>query len=106
MAGAIVLVVVIVLARDQETGAGVISYRVQRGPLRITVLEKGEVEALESQEIKSEVRGETKIISIVDEGYRVTEEDVQNKKVLVELDSSEGKGRSTQEVYELQNTRD
>ncbi len=104
MAGAIVLVVVIVLARDQETGAGVISYRVQRGPLRITVLEKGEVEALESQEIKSEVRGETKIISIVDEGYRVTEEDVQNKKVLVELDSSELKDRLTQKEIEFQST--
>jgi multidrug resistance efflux pump len=99
------LALVTLAARDRERSAGVISYRVQRGPLRITILEKGEVEALESQEIKSEVWGETKIISIVDEGYLVTEEDVQNKMVLVELDSSELKDRLTQKEIEFQGTR-
>ncbi len=99
------LALVAFVTRDRERSAGAISYRVQRGPLRITILEKGEVEALESQEIKSEVRGETKIISIVDEGYRVTEEDIENKMLLVELDSSELKDRLTQKEIEFQGTR-
>ncbi len=99
------LALVAFVTRDRERSTGVISYRVQRGPLRITILEKGEVEALESQEIKSEVRGETKIISIVDEGYRVTEEDIENKMLLVELDSSELKDRLTQKEIEFQGTR-
>ncbi len=65
------------------------TFLVRRGSLEITVVEGGSVKALESQEIKSEVRGSTKILGIVEEGYLVTEEDVANGKILVELDSSE-----------------
>jgi HlyD family secretion protein len=67
------------------------TFAVRRGPLEIKVVEGGNIEALESQEIKSQVKGwqGTKILSIVDEGYFVTAEDVSSKKVLVELDSSE-----------------
>jgi multidrug efflux pump subunit AcrA (membrane-fusion protein) len=66
------------------------TFAVRRGPLDINVVEGGNVEALESQEIKSRVKGweGTKILFIVDEGYYVTEEDVAAKKKLVELDSS------------------
>lgn len=66
-------------------------FTAQRGELRVTVLEGGSVEALNSQEIRSQVKGRegTKIIYIVDEGYRVTEEDVKNGTVLVELDRSQ-----------------
>ncbi|HIA47177.1 MAG TPA: HlyD family efflux transporter periplasmic adaptor subunit [Candidatus Hydrogenedentes bacterium] len=66
------------------------TFAVKQGPLDIKVLEGGEVQALESQEVKSRVRGYpgTKILSIVEEGIYITEEDVKNKKVLVELDSS------------------
>lgn len=103
-AGVVVLAVVLFFARNHEEEADVFTYKVQRGPLRITVLEKGEVEALESQEIKSEVRGETKIISIVEEGYRVTEEDVKNERVLVELDSSELEDKIVQKEIEFQST--
>lgn len=61
----------------------------RRGPLDITVLASGTIEALEKQEIRCEVRGEqVKILKLVDEGYFVTEEDVRTNKVLVELDSS------------------
>jgi len=99
-----VLAVVLFFTRDDEQNARVLSYRVQRGPLRITVLEKGEVEALESQKIKSEVRGETKIISIVDEGHRVTEEDLKDGMILVELDSSELEDKIVQKEIEFQST--
>ncbi len=66
------------------------TFTVRRGPLDIKVVEGGEVKALESQEIKSQVKGweGTKILYIVEEGIYVTDEDVKNKKKLVELDSS------------------
>ena len=59
------------------------------------MLEGGSIEALESQDVKCEVRGyRVKILKIVEEGYQVTEEDVRTNKVLVELDSSELKSKS------------
>ncbi len=66
------------------------TFTVRRGPLDINIVEGGNIEALESQEIKSQVKGweGTKILFIVDEGYYVTEDDVKNSKKLVELDSS------------------
>lgn len=61
----------------------------KRGPLDIKVLVGGSIEALESQEIVSEVRGEpVKILKLVEEGYLVTDEDVKTNKVLIELDAS------------------
>jgi HlyD family secretion protein len=64
----------------------------RRGPLNITVLEGGSLRAVESQEIKCEVRvgyQGIKILKIVEEGYEVTPEDIRTNKVLVELDSSD-----------------
>ena len=68
----------------------VATFAARRGPLNITVVEGGSLAALESQEAKCEVRSPqgTKILKIVEEGYIVTEDDVKNGKVLVELDSS------------------
>ncbi len=78
----------------RSTGAGpqVPTFAARRGALEINVLEGGSLQALESQEVKCEVRvgyQGTKILKIVEEGYLVTEDDVKNKKELVELDSSE-----------------
>lgn len=64
------------------------SFVVRQGPMKITVVEEGSVKALEKQDIKSQVRGQTKILNIVEEGYQVTPEDVANGLVLVELDQS------------------
>ncbi|MEM7699104.1 MAG: efflux RND transporter periplasmic adaptor subunit [Verrucomicrobiota bacterium] len=63
---------------------------VQRGNLTIDVLEGGNIEALNFLEIINEVRQPygIKILEIIDEGYYVTEEDVESEKVLVRLDSS------------------
>ncbi|HWH72244.1 MAG TPA: hypothetical protein VNT26_22975, partial [Candidatus Sulfotelmatobacter sp.] len=77
----------------------------RRGPLEISILEGGSLQALESQESKCEVRvgyQGTKILKIVDEGYQVTEEDVQNGKVLVELDSSELQKQIVQQEIQYQ----
>lgn len=77
----------------------------KRGPMEITVLEGGTVEALESQEIKSEVHGETKILTIVEEGYFVTQDDIDKKKLLVELDSKQLMDRQTEQELQYQNAK-
>ena len=77
----------------------------KRGPLDITVLEGGSLQALESQEIKCEVRvgyQGTKILRIVEEGYLVSEDDVKTNKVLVELDSSEIEKQIVQQEIQYQ----
>lgn len=79
------------------------TYKVTRGALEITVLEGGSIEAAESLEIKSEVQGSTKILTIVEEGYLITPEDVANGLVLVELDSKELIDRELQEELSYQN---
>lgn len=74
-----------------DGGAGGITFPARRGDLNITVLEGGSLEALQSQEIRSRVKGRegVKILSIVEEGYRVTTEDVAAGKILVELDTAQ-----------------
>ena len=82
------------------------TFAARRGNLVISVLEGGSVEALESQDIKCEVRGYqgVKILKIVEEGYQVTEDDVKTNKVLVELDSSELKKMLTTEDIQFEST--
>jgi len=78
------------IGESKESQAAVFVAR--KGPLHITVLEGGSVRAVESQEVKCEVRvgyQGIKILKIVDEGYEVTDEDIRTNKVLVELDSSD-----------------
>src|ERR1051325_5139371 len=81
------------------------TFTARRGPLDISVLEGGSIQALESQEIKCEVRvgyQGTKILKIVEEGYQVTEEDVKTNKVLVELDSSDLQKQIIQQEIQYQ----
>jgi hypothetical protein len=75
-------------------------FTTRKGPLNITVLEGGSVRAVESQEVKCEVKigyQGIKILKIVDEGYEVTEDDIRTNKVLVELDSSDLQKQITQQ---------
>ena len=74
-----------------------ITHVARKGDLRISVTENGEIKALNSKDLKSEVEGQTTIISIVSEGTEITEEDVKNKKILVELDSANIKEKLTQQ---------
>ncbi|HBX99351.1 MAG TPA: hypothetical protein DEG93_03225, partial [Gammaproteobacteria bacterium] len=57
----------------------------------ITVLEGGALEALQSQEIRSRIKGRegVKILNIVEEGYQVSPEDVDAGLILVELDKAQ-----------------
>lgn len=80
---------------------------VTRGDLEITVLEGGNLKALESLELKSEVetRDGAKILSIVEEGYEVTPEDVEEKKILIKLDPTEIKERIEAHDIEFENAQ-
>jgi HlyD family secretion protein len=63
-------------------------FAVKRGDLAISVTERGDIKAVKYVQIRSKVQGMATIVNIVPEGTIVTLEDVNNGKVLVELDSS------------------
>lgn len=79
------------------------TYVVKRGDLTVKVLESGSLKALKSLEIKSEVEGQTTILSIVSEGTTITEDDVRNGRILVELDSSALQSKRTQQEITFRN---
>ncbi len=60
----------------------------RKGDLTVTVTESGSVRARKTIDIRSEVYREATIISLVPEGTYITQEDVDARKVIVELDSS------------------
>ena len=107
--GIVAIVVIVFLFSRLTKGDGdssSLSFTVSMGDLPITVTEGGSIEALKSQEIRSEVKGYqgTKILSIVDEGYQVTDKDVKEKKILVELDSSELTQKIVTQEIQFQST--
>ena len=69
-----------------KTGTGL--FTVERGDLTISVTESGDIKAVDSVDIKSKVEGRATIVNIVPEGTNITPEDVNDGKVLVEMDSS------------------
>jgi len=106
IAAAIVLVLAILwFSRGTKSAANLPTFTARRGPLDVTVMEGGSLKALESQEVKCEVRvgyQGTKILKIVPEGYFVTDEDVRTNKVLCELDSSDLQNRLVQQEIQYQ----
>ena len=76
-------------------------FTVKRGDLTISVTESGNIKAIKSEDIKSKVEGRVTIVNIVPEGTVITPEDVNNGKVLVELDSSKLKEQLGQREIEL-----
>jgi len=84
---------------DSNPGTGL--FAVKRGDLAITVTESGSIKAVRTEDIKSEVEGRATIVNIVPEGTMITAEDVNDGKILVELDSSELKEQLSQREIEL-----
>ena len=89
---------------DEAVSAGT-TYTVARGDLEINVLEGGSIQALRSQQIRSEVEGSTKILSIVEEGSLITQDDVDAGMVLVELDSSQLEDKLTNQRIQYQSSQ-
>jgi HlyD family secretion protein len=106
IAAAIILAVAIFwFSRGTKSAANLPTFSARRGPLEVTVMEGGSLKALESQEVKCEVRvgyQGTKILRIVPEGYFVTDEDVRTNRVLCELDSSDLQNRLVQQEIQFQ----
>jgi HlyD family secretion protein len=76
-------------------------YIVKRGDLTISVTESGSIKSIKSEDIKSKVEGRATIVNIVPEGTTITAEDVNNGKVLVELDSSTLKEQLAQRKIDI-----
>jgi HlyD family secretion protein len=64
------------------------AYTVTRDDLVMSITESGTIKARNSVEIKSEVEGETTIVSIIPEGAYISKEDVDNGRVILKLDAS------------------
>ena len=81
------------------------TFTVTRGPLDITVVETGNLEAAESIDISSDVPHVLKILDIVEEGSTITEEDVEKGRVIVRFDSSALEDQLYQLESDLESTR-
>ena len=90
-AGVLVLLVLFSFGGNSSDFESSITFQARRGDLDITVLEGGSLEAMQSQEIRSRIKGRegVKILNIVEEGYQVTPADVDDGLILVELDKSQ-----------------
>lgn len=88
---------------------GILLTTVHRGHFVHDITERGEVESASNVEIASKVEtkggGGVPIIWVVDEGYVITEQDVADGKVLVELDSSALKDQETQQLIVWENSK-
>lgn len=103
---ALVVALAFLLRGNDGTRGDAAVFVARRGPLNITVLEGGSIQALESQEIKCEIRSApTKILRIVEEGYLVTPDDIATNKVLVELDASELQKQIVQQDISYESAR-
>ena len=92
------------LSGGSATTEEVPTFTAQRGPLQVDVLQGGEIRALQNHEVKSEIEVPTKILNIIPEGYLITEEDIKDGKVLVELDNSDLKTRIQDHEIDFQTT--
>ena len=90
------------LSKRKNPDRTLLSYTVTRGNLVVDVVEAGSVEASESEVIRSQVEGRTTIISLVPEGTMITEQDVEEGKILVELDSSDLREKEVQQQISVE----
>jgi HlyD family secretion protein len=74
------------------------TFEVARGDLRISILDQGSLDALNSTEVQCEVEGRSTIISIVPEGAYVQKGDL-----LVELETNEYEEKLNQQRITVQN---
>ncbi len=106
LTAAVILIIglVSVLANPKtETNVANNTFAARRGDLTITVTEGGSIRARNSIEYKCQVerRSQTMILRIVPAGTVVTQEDVNNGLILVELDASTLKDDLTKQEVQL-----
>jgi len=80
-----------------ETDRAIEGARVRRGPLSITVLERGNLKAADSVTLRNDVEGRTTILWLIEEGTQVEPGDL-----VCELDTSELVDRRVQQEIRVQ----
>lgn len=90
--------------QEEQVGRNAV-HRVRRQDLLVKVQEGGQVIARVNLEIKSEVSGTTQIIKMIPEGTYLTQQDVDDQRVLVVLDSQKLVDRLVQEEINLETAR-
>jgi hypothetical protein len=60
---------------ERESAAALRGATVQRGPLRISVIERGNLKAADSVVLKSEIEGQSTILKLVAEGIHASKGD-------------------------------
>ncbi|NLG12063.1 MAG: HlyD family efflux transporter periplasmic adaptor subunit [Elusimicrobia bacterium] len=83
---------------------GLVLYSPQRQDLTISVIEGGNLAALESHNIVNTVPGTRNILEVVDEGIQITEDDIQRGRVLIKLDSKDLEDRLEQLKITVENS--
>lgn len=94
----VLVVVVITTGAGSANSASLAIFHVERGPLTISVSERGTIKARQQEIIKSAVEGQTTIIYLIDEGARAKKGDL-----LVELDSSKLQDQKIEQQIKVQN---
>ncbi len=104
----IVLICLILLLngfiQNKKRMEGLITYQVKRQNLVISVMEGGSLKALRSQKITNDVPGQRNILEVVDEGVLITEQDIQDSKILIKLDSKDLEDRAEELRITVENS--
>lgn len=105
LVAAVVVVPTVLLAmkaaNSGSTDSELSTFTVRRDNLTVTVTESGSIKARKTVDIKCERERGATILNIVPEGTYITQEDVDNGKVLVELDAASVEEELTQREMDL-----
>ncbi len=77
-------------------------YQVEKDLMRVTVSAGGMLQAMRSHDVQSRVEGTTQILEIIPEGTIISESDVANEIVLMELDASSAREKLEQQKITVQ----
>ncbi|HOL67704.1 MAG TPA: hypothetical protein PKX93_09640, partial [bacterium] len=100
----VIFSVIFVRWQRRRNNQNLITYRVRKMDLVISVREGGNLQALRAQKITNQVPGSRTILEVVEEGTRITEEDVRRGRILVRLDSKDIEDRLQQMQITVENS--
>ena len=84
---------------DEEADVGIEGVGVKRGPLKISVVERGALKAIDSVDLVSEIEGSTTVLWLIEEGTIVAPGDK-----VCELDTADLVERRVSQEISVQNT--
>jgi len=87
------------LRRDESGETTLAGATVERGRLRLSVIERGNLKAAESVDLKCEIEGQVKVLSLIEEGVHVEPGDV-----LCTLDTADLDERRVQQEISVQSS--